>query len=298
MSDTVSLYDQIMAIAPPEVSRLSKEDIWLRVYDMSDGKLCWNCHHAIVFGSSWSSCPHCQAPFPHQCAFSGCRKFALPSKTRSGDFVDPSPYCRVHMQHREEESRTNLLEAIPAGVLADAKSYHTTEGRKKFIKHMGEWVKGNGTFANLFIDGLRGVGKTVSAAAAAYRLIRSGKVSSVVWCTEYELMQMCRHRTSRDPTEPNGFRFAFEAELLIVDEMFLQHPDAMFKGDKAALKDFFYQRFEDLQKRTIMTSTMPASTFRNYYDEGVDSRMQYSTTLLTLRGPDHRQEGGGQQSLV
>ena len=288
-------------------SGLSRDDLWRRVHNMWDGKSCYACgRNARMTPSIFLSvCQYCSAPNQNKCSYwwmddgerRMCQRFTDP--VRSGDhWVDSLPYCDDHMGVKKAETRDGLLDALPPAILGDCMDYHKGPGRTGFVRKLKSWVDGDTHCPNLFIYGPHGVGKTVSAARAAYNLVTKGAVQGFMWYTEHQLIELCRNRNPKDSREQDGFKAAAKVELLVVDEMFRSTPQGMYPSDRDAMKDFFYRRLEDLGKRTIMTSNVPGEEgFDTHYNSAVQSRFAGSTQSVLLEGKNYREKIAGQAPI-
>jgi len=271
----------------------TKEGMMKNLHGMAHLDPCWSCGCEIHTHDVYSSaCPHCKAWMPRKCNTGGCGAYVHPASSSTYD--EPHHLCRQCHVSNTEQDRESMLEAIPASVAGPAtKDYWKIPHREELDNRVAAWIKGPG-FANLYIKGPCGTGKTVTAARAAHFLVTRGKVDSLMWCREYELVQWAKSRWKNDGIGEGKIRRAAEAELLVVDEMFFRpNEDGNYHTEKerAALSDLFCKRFEDITKRTIMVSN-ERPMFSGVYDRRAMSRFEGSAEYIEVKGEDLRRRRG------
>ena len=184
-----------------------------------------------------------------------------------------------------------MLEVIPdALVKASPSDYWKMPHRAELDDKLAAWIKGAASFPNFYIKGGCGVGKTVAAARATNFLITRGKVNSVMWCREYEMVHWAKSRWKNEGNGEGKLARAAEVELLVVDEMFFRpkgEGNYHTEKERAALTDLFCGRFEDIGKRTLMMSNV-IPMFAGVYDERARSRFEGSTEYVEVKGQDMR----------
>jgi chromosomal replication initiation ATPase DnaA len=240
-----------------------------------------------------SGCPHCNARFPIRCTTDGCESLVFPPGNTHYD--EPTPWCRTCTTQSVSQSRESLIAQIPELLRkASTSDYWKLPHRDELDDKLAAWIKGSAAFPNFYIKGGCGVGKTVAAARAAHFLITKGKVHSVLWCREYEMVQWAKSRWKNEGIGEVKLARAAEVELLVVDELFFRPGgDGNYHTEKerAALADLFCKRFEDITKRTIMVSNeMPM--FSGVYDPRAMSRFEGSTEYVEVKGSDMRRRRG------
>ena len=272
---------------------LTRENLMLKLHGMSHGDPCWACGvETETVGCYASFCQHCKANFPRRCNTYGCGTMVHPSG--KSEYDEPHHLCRTCRSAMNVETRTGMLDDIPASVMKPAVSdYWKLPHREGLDSLMARWIKGPG-FANLYIKGGCGTGKTVAAARAAHFLVQRGKVDSMMWCREYDMVQWAKSRWRNDGVGEENLRRATDVDLLVIDEMFFRPPTSEgtyhTEKERAALADLFCKRFEDISKRTIMVSN-ERPMFSGVYDRRAMSRFEGSTEYIEVNGHDLRRRG-------
>lgn len=284
----------MLGMMPEHIRKsLTREKLMKKLHGMSHGDPCWACGVETETEDMYSAtCKHCGAWFPRRCNTHGCGTYVHPKGSTHYD--EPHHLCRDCSKIMSSESRSEMLEVVPPAVLRPACSdYWKLPHREQLDKRVATWIKGPG-FANLYIKGSCGTGKTVAAARAAYFLVERGKVESMMWCREYDMVQWAKSRWKNDGIGEDNLKRALEVQLLVIDEMFFRPPTTEgtyhTEKERAALADLFCKRFEDISKRTIMISN-ERPMFSGVYDRRAMSRFEGSTEYIEVKGHDLRRRG-------
>ena len=284
----------MLGMMPEHIRKsLTRESLMQKLHGMSDADPCWSCGCEVVTAGVYSpTCPHCKAWFPRRCNTQGCGTYVHPPG--GSQYDEPHFLCRKCSLNCSTQSRGEMLEVIPDSVLRPAvKDYWKLPHRGDLDKRIATWIKSPG-FANLYIKGPCGTGKTVAAARAAHFLVERGKVESMMWCREYEMVQWAKSRWKNDGKGESNLHRAADVHLLVIDEMFFRpsSDEGTYHTEKerAALADLFCKRFEDITKRTIMVSN-ERPMFSGVYDRRAMSRFEGSTEYIEIKGNDLRRRG-------
>jgi hypothetical protein len=288
------MFESILRMMPEHLrDSLTPENLMQRLHGMSDGDPCWACGCEVVTTVRCADqCEHCDAWFPRRCNTQGCGTYVHPKGSTHYD--QPHHLCRKCETQGLSQSRVDMLDTIPSSVLGPAvKDYWKLPHREELDRRMAAWIKGGG-FANLYVKGSCGTGKTVAAARAAHFLVERGKVDSIMWCREYDMVQWAKSRWKNDGIGEENIRRATDVHLLVIDEMFFRpsSDEGTYHTEKerAALADLFCKRFEDISKRTIMVSN-ERPMFSGVYDRRAMSRFEGSTEYIEVKGHDLRRRG-------
>jgi len=252
---------------------------------------CPSCDREWTESDSGTSICECGRPLQTTCCKSGCSNIVEPVFYKNAWF-EPQPYCGPCINQKAKERRGEILEQLPKRLLDQAAGDYWREDHRHRLDHtLAKWIKsdcgrGQNGHSTVYVWGSVGVGKTVSVTRAVHHLVMSGKVRSLFYCREADLVMAAKQLYGDEgPANQRMINRAKRAELLFVDEMFAS-PESYTDHVAHVLGDVFASRFEH-GRPSIFTSN-EAPLWGAVFDQRVRSRFELVSIVDQVVAPDMR----------
>jgi len=141
-------------------------------------------------------------------------------------------------------------------------------------------------YANLFIAGRVGTGKTFLANCIAKNLMDKGKTVLYVAATEFkQLVSDASYgdwSTKKDAQERK--EIIFDADCVIIDDLGTEVVNSLMQSELYAL----IERRDLFKKATVITSNLDMEGIRKVYSDRISSRIKNNYLCLYMPGDDNR----------
>lgn len=287
----------VQALVPPgRPEGYSRAELMRSVFGVTPGETrCTGCDR-VLLESDWPAraCT-CGRPFPRVCVTYGCPTLIEPRWHKTGNkktsgWVDGDPMCGRCETVRVGNAHTALLRArMPHRAWAALGEVWSIEARREAFETLRAWAASPSTQPWVWLYGDPGTGKTVTAAWAINRALKSGTIATFRWMTETALLDALRAGWG-DGRSPLIER-AVEAPILVLDDLLSQGKTPYTPGVQRAMADILYQRLEAESPTIITGNNRPnKGLIENMFGAHIWSRLHSLSAIVYVGGSDLRRK--------
>ncbi len=185
---------------------------------------------------------------------------------------------------KTENFATFSLDLYPADDVDPVTGLSSLENARLAENRCWQFTKNfDRNFENILLFGDTGLGKTFLTHCVAKELLESGH--SVIYFSAQRLFELLAdHAMRRESSRPESFTHIFDCDLLIIDDLGTEVPNAM------TVSQFFLCLNERIRARksTMISTNLSLQDIASIYSERISSRIMNDFTLLHLSGSDIR----------